>query len=127
MTRHLTNGQQALLASALEQRLRQLGRRVAEHHQGLTRAEHAREVLLQDGDDAPQRDPERQLDMAFSDREARELDEVGRALARLRSGEYGRCSDCGADIPFDRLQAEPWALRCVGCESAREQTARRPA
>lgn len=127
MTRHLTAGQRALLESALEQRLRQLDRRLADHHQGLTRAEHARDVLLQDGDDAPQREPERELDMAISDREALELDETGKALARLRAGEYGRCTSCGADIPFDRLKVEPWALRCVACESARESAARRMA
>lgn len=127
MTQHLTAGQRALLESALEQRLRQLDRRVADHHDGLSRAEHAREVLLQDGDDAPQREPERELDMAMSDREALELDETGKALARLRAGDYGACADCGADIPFDRLKVEPWALRCVACQTSREGAARRVA
>ena len=128
MTAHLTAGQRALLASALEHRLAQLDRRVAEHHQGLSRAEHAREVLLQDGDDAPQREPERVLDMATSDREARELEQASLALARLRADAYGGCADCGADIPFDRLKVEPWALRCVACETRHETgTGRRAA
>ncbi len=39
----------------------------------------------------------------------------------------GRCVDCGVDIPFDRLKAEPWALRCVDCASARERAAARRA
>jgi DnaK suppressor protein len=122
--RHLTAGQHALLEAELQQRLRQLDRSLADHHGGLSRAEHAREVLQQDGDDAPQRDSERQLDMALSDRETQELGAVSQALARLRDGAYGLCADCEAEIPFDRLKAEPWALRCVGCESAREAQAR---
>jgi len=125
--RHLTAGQHALLEAELQQRLAQLDRRLQEHHGGLSRAEHARELLQQDGDDAPQREGERELDMALSDRETVELGAVSDALARLRDGRYGLCADCDAEIPFDRLKAEPWALRCVACESSREARARRRA
>jgi len=65
--------------------------------------------------------------MALSDRETVELGAVSDALARLRDGRYGLCADCDAEIPFDRLKAEPWALRCVACESSREARARRRA
>jgi len=121
---HLTPGQQALLKTELDLRLRQLDRRVTEHHQGASRAEHAHQVLEQDGDDAPQREGEREIDFAISDLEARELDAVGAALARIERGQYGVCADCGSTIPFDRLKAEPWALRCVGCAAAAEQRRR---
>ena len=43
---------------------------------------------------------------------------------RLARGEYGRCGDCGADIPFDRLKVEPWAERCVPCATQRERPSR---
>lgn len=121
--RHLTAGQHALLESALEQHLQQLDRRLAEHLGGRSRAEHARGVLLQDDDDAPQREAERELDLALADRQTVSLGEVSAAMARLRAGEagnYGLCSDCGHDIPFDRLKIEPWALRCTPCQGARE-------
>lgn len=39
----------------------------------MTRAEHAREVLLQDDDDAPRREGERELDLALTDMETQEL------------------------------------------------------
>lgn len=120
MTSHLTAGQRALLEAALVQRQHQLDRRLAEHHQGLTRAEHAREVLLQDGDDVPQRESEREMDLAMSDLDTQELGAVSQALKRLHGPAYGLCGDCGSEIPFDRLKVEPWALRCVGCESKRE-------
>jgi RNA polymerase-binding transcription factor DksA len=121
--RHLTAGQHALLETALEQRLSQLDRRLAEHLGGSTRAEHASAVLAQDGDDAPQRDHERVIDLAIGDRDTVALGEVSAALARLRdaaAGGYGLCTDCDTEIPFDRLKVEPWALRCVPCQTVHE-------
>lgn len=38
-----------------------------------------------------------------------------RALERHRSGTYGRCSRCGAEIPPERLEALPEADTCVNC------------
>jgi RNA polymerase-binding transcription factor DksA len=42
--------------------------------------------------------------------------EVRAALARLDDGTYGRCVDCGAELPADRLDARPEAARCVNCQ-----------
>jgi DnaK suppressor protein len=123
--RHLTAGQHALLETALQQQLQALDRRLAEQLGGESRAEHAHAVLEQDGDDAPQRDAERELDLARSDRATVSLGELSRALARMADGQYGLCSDCGTEIPFDRLKVEPWAERCVPCQSAIERTAAR--
>ncbi len=125
--RHLTAGQHALLETALQQQLKQLDGRLAEHLGGSTRAEHAHQVLLQDGDHAPPRAAERELDQALGDRDTVALGEVSAALARLRdteAGRYGLCADCDAEIPFDRLKVEPWALRCVPCQTALETTRR---
>ena len=51
-----------------------------------------------------------------------ELDRVQLALRRLESGEYGKCIDCGAEIPAERLEAMPEAVRCI--EHQREYEAR---
>ncbi len=124
MSTHLTAGQRALLEAALQQRQRQLDRQLSEHLGGQSRAEHTRELVQQDVREVAQREEEREIDMAISDLETRELGVVSAALRRLQSGEYGRCVDCDGEIPFDRLKAEPWALRCVACESARERDPR---
>lgn len=50
-----------------------------------------------------------------------ELEQINSALNRIESGDYGICIDCGVDIPEPRLIANPFALRCVGCEEKREQ------
>jgi len=46
-------------------------------------------------------------------------DEVIAALARIDDNTYGRCTDCGGDIPEGRLEARPDAARCVNCQAKR--------
>ncbi len=55
------------------------------------------------------------------DRDARELAAIGAALERMGRGEYGACADCGVDIAYARLEAQPSALRCVACEARHER------
>jgi DnaK suppressor protein len=44
-------------------------------------------------------------------------DEVLAALARIEENTYGRCIECGQEIPEGRLDARPDAARCVGCQA----------
>jgi len=120
MTNPLTAGQRALMEAALVRRKHELESHIEQQLGGHSRSEHAREVLQQDGDDATARDADREVDLARSDQEMDELRAVNDALKRLGTPQYGRCSDCGADIPFDRLQHNPQALRCVNCQQAYE-------
>lgn len=48
------------------------------------------------------------------------------ALKRLRDDpeDFGLCADCEEEIPLKRLQAMPWAERCVGCQAKFEPKAR---
>lgn len=124
MSSPLTAGQRALLQAELLRRQHELDRRLAEHQGGLSRAEHARELLSQDSDDVSQREAEREMDMELSDRDIAELGAVSAALRRLQEDRYGACGDCGEAIAFDRLKVEPWALRCIACEGRRERAAR---
>ena len=41
------------------------------------------------------------------------LTDVKRAQAKLADGTYGRCDECGAEIGAERLDARPWATRCM--------------
>jgi len=120
MSTHLTAGQRALLQAELELRQEQVRRQLAVHQEGRTRVEHARDVLAQDYDDAPQRAMDREVDQALTEFDNQELGAIGRALQRVRDDDFGLCIDCGGEIPFDRLKIEPPALRCVACESRRE-------
>jgi DnaK suppressor protein len=57
-----------------------------------------------------------QRDLALRDRTDHQLELVDEALARLDAGTFGTCIRCGQPIPADRLEALPWAPRCIDCQ-----------
>jgi RNA polymerase-binding transcription factor DksA len=61
--------------------------------------------------------------LADADREEASLEviraqqeRVREALARVEDGTYGKCVDCGRELPDERLEARPEAARCVDCQ-----------
>jgi DnaK suppressor protein len=42
----------------------------------------------------------------------REVMLIDAALRRMDTGVFGTCVDCGYDIPLERLEALPFAIRC---------------
>ena len=50
----------------------------------------------------------------------KEISEIASALARIESGDYGICIDCGVEIPEERLEVKPYARRCIQCEEKNE-------
>ncbi len=77
-------------------------------------------------------DPREPGDIAQEDREDIEVTgsmdvaqasfrDVDAALRRLDEHTYGRCAGCGGWIPRERLEAIPWAARCIPCQEAREK------
>jgi len=61
-------------------------------------------------------------DMRLSalDREVKELKDIEAALARIAARTYGTCTDCGAGIDRERLDAYPTAKRCLACQTKYE-------
>ena len=49
------------------------------------------------------------------------LDQVEAAIYRIEDGGYGRCEECGMEIPATRLNAIPYAVECVQCASEQEK------
>ena len=45
---------------------------------------------------------------------------IGEALRALDEGTYGKCIECGEEIPRERLEARPDAVRCVKHQSEYE-------
>ena len=62
---------------------------------------------------------------ALGNETRRELSKVASALAQIEAETYGICIDCGEDIPLARLQAYPFADRCIRCATAAEARALR--
>ena len=48
------------------------------------------------------------------------LHDIDRALAKLDERTYGRCDNCGEPIAPERLEAIPWAVRCIDHANARD-------
>lgn len=59
---------------------------------------------------------EKERDLALVESLRVQLDRVEQSLARMESGDYGVCANCGADIPFERLKAIPYTDRCLECK-----------
>ncbi|MDP4302291.1 TraR/DksA family transcriptional regulator [Leptothrix discophora] len=87
------------------------------------RIAHAAAFLAQDGDDAPQRDADREVDLAQADQARVELGQVVAAIERLDGPDFGRCKRCGEAIGWARLQARPHADLCIGCAEQAERAA----
>lgn len=62
------------------------------------------------------------LDQAGTSRDLSELRSLDAAHGRIADGSYGTCIECGRDIGFARLQANPAAERCIHCQAHYEKT-----
>lgn len=129
MTQALSPGQRALIQSLLTTRAHELDRELqglAEQSgaAGDSRVQLAAQLLSDDPESAREHPDERALLLERLDQLRSEQAAIGNALLALAGDDYGRCRDCGGTTPFDRLKAQPMALRCVDCASAAEQRAR---
>jgi len=55
---------------------------------------------------------------------ASQQERVRAALSRIDAGTYGRCINCGRELPDERLEARPEAERCVDCQQKAEAASR---
>ncbi len=122
MPHHLSKAQLESLRAALDARAKTLRRELGD----ALHDPQAREALglpnrHAETDDDAVAELEATIDIASAQRDARELNDVIEALARMHDEEYGICVQCGRDIPLARLQAQPSAKRCVTCESELER------
>lgn len=62
------------------------------------------------------------LGQAELSRDLAELRALEVARLRLAGGSYGICTDCGTEIPYERLRANPAAVRCLACQAHYEKT-----
>lgn len=62
------------------------------------------------------------MNAALFDRQIQEIRDIEAAWLRLADLSYGICTDCGADIGYERLTAYPTAKRCYTCQNQREKT-----
>jgi DnaK suppressor protein len=59
----------------------------------------------------------RERDLALQSNSQELLTQVEAALERMDEGRYGICARCGKQIAPDRLEALPYAIYCITCQS----------
>jgi DnaK suppressor protein len=64
---------------------------------------------------------EREIGNTLEEHDERLLVAIDAALGRIEDGTYGKCVNCGAQIPVERLEAMPWATLCIDCKRLEER------
>jgi DnaK suppressor protein len=64
---------------------------------------------------------EREIGNTLEEHDERLLEAIDAALQRIENGTYGKCVNCGAQIPEERLEAMPWATLCIECKRKEER------
>jgi RNA polymerase-binding transcription factor DksA len=78
------------------------------------------DALKQDPSDEAEEsaiDELRALDASLDDRERHQAHAIEDALRRMSSDQFGICIGCGRRIPFERMRAVPWTMRCAEDEA----------
>lgn len=60
-------------------------------------------------------------DTSLQEAERRELLAIERALAKMATGSFGICEECGEEIPSKRLLVLPEARLCAHCQAFEER------
>lgn len=61
------------------------------------------------------------VQLAVSENESKQLTLIDEALLRIADGEYGPCQNCEKEINPKRLAALPWARYCLDCQELLEK------
>ena len=59
--------------------------------------------------------------LAVSENDSRQILLINEALERIEDEEYGLCQNCEKEINPKRLDAIPWARYCLNCQELVEQ------
>jgi DnaK suppressor protein len=63
---------------------------------------------------------EQELELGLLEDHEKALQEINDALARIESGKFGICEQCGKPVPKARLRAKPNARLCLECKRKEE-------
>jgi DnaK suppressor protein len=84
------------------------------------------EALIKDLDpkdlaDVAADDIDRKTLEALSSQDIKRLRLIDSAISRIHNDRYGVCMKCNKKIPRERLEAIPYALMCIDCQSTDER------
>jgi DnaK suppressor protein len=114
--KHLTPDELEQLTAALDRALRKLERSMRTTEEALRPAKLDQTAVgrLSRIDTLQNQGLTRNL----QEREQAKLGQVTTAFQRIEAGTYGLCTECGAPIPFARLEVFPETPTCTACTGA---------
>jgi DnaK suppressor protein len=65
-------------------------------------------------------------EIAIAQNEELLVEQVEAAIERIEAGTYGACQQCGCPIDAKRLQAVPYASRCIDCAQSDHEEIEKP-
>ncbi len=72
--------------------------------------------------DAANNNREKEQEARLLSRQGFLVKKISKTLLDIKTGEYGLCKECDADIPFERLMARPVADMCITCKEDSEMS-----
>jgi RNA polymerase-binding protein DksA len=63
----------------------------------------------------------REIDYTLEENSGHVLGALDDALERIENGTFGKCVRCGRQIAEERLEAIPYATRCIDCQRLAER------
>ena len=64
---------------------------------------------------------DREMDYSLEENSGHVLSAIDAALARIDEGTFGTCERCGKPITEERLEAMPYATKCIDCKRLEER------
>jgi RNA polymerase-binding transcription factor len=64
---------------------------------------------------------DREIEQSLEENAEHLLASIDAALGRIEDGSYGRCERCGEAISEERLEALPYATKCIECKRLEER------
>src|SRR4030067_265902 len=68
-------------------------------------------TIFADPNDRASQESDIALELRNRDRERKLIKKIGEAIARIDSGDYGYCNNCGVEIGLKRLEGRPAGAR----------------
>lgn len=59
---------------------------------------------------------DREIDYSLEENAGNVLAAINAALERIEAGSFGKCVRCGQPIAVERLEAIPYATKCIECK-----------
>ena len=91
------------------------------YNKNMTYGKHADDEASQDIADKAANSYTKEFLFSLSSSERDMLQLVDEALVRIDDHRYGVCEVCEDELDKKRLEAVPWAKRCLSCQEKQEQ------